>query len=321
MAIRGLAQGSMHRATSFLYRTGGRFPGVLSVVGTVAYDTLARVKGLPEPEATAGVLDVHADLPGGTGGNVATALARLGLAPRVVSAVGPDFAGSPLERSLVTAGVDISGLEIKQTPTSRCYVFFDDEGRQVSYFFPGASSQFTGAAGTKGRAHFCAGEIARYPDLMRQADWVSFDPGQELFHRETSQILACMEHVDLLFINRHEKDILEKQAGWDLPRLFAAGLSAIVETRGGEGTLVHTPGGRFAAPAVPARVLDPTGAGDAHRAGFLFALSKGADMGVAARFASVMASFVIEHVGAQSGLPTLDAALARYEKAYGARPF
>lgn len=294
---------------------------MLTVVGTVAYDTLARVQALPEPEATAGVLSVQADLPGGTGGNFAAAVGRLGMPARLLSAVGPDFEGSAYERSLVRAGVDVSGLERTGTPTSRCYIFFDGEGRQVSYFYPGASADFAGKGGAKGRVHFCAGEIARYPDLMRQADWVSFDPGQELFHRDPGQIVACMELVDLLFINRYERDLLEKKAGWDLKRIFDAGPSAVVETRGGEGTLVHTPGGRFAAPAVPARMVDPTGAGDAHRAGFLFALSKGAEMGAAARFASVMASFVIEQVGAQQGLPTLEAALERHAKAFDERPF
>ncbi|MEA3202025.1 MAG: nucleoside kinase [Thermoplasmata archaeon] len=292
----------------------------MQVVGTVAFDTLARVKALPAPEETAGVLELHADLPGGTGANVAMAFARLGGRPRLVSSVGPDFAGSPVESALRRAGIDLSGLSTVDAPTSRAFVAFDAAGRQVTFFHPGASRSFPGAALRPGRAHFCAGEISRYPDLMRQADWVSFDPGQEVFHRDLAQIVACFADVDLLFLNRHERDRLERE-GHDIASILAAGPEAVVESRGAEGTLVHTTGGRYAAPAAPASVVDPTGAGDAHRAGFLFAIEQGADFGHAARFANVVGSFVVETIGAQAGQPTLAEALARHEKVWGERPF
>jgi ribokinase len=302
------------------YAAARRLAGV-QVVGTVAFDTLARVKALPETEATAGVVELHPDLPGGTAGNVAMALARLGARPRLVSSVGPDFAGSSVEAALRRAGVDLSGLVHARSPTARAYVFFDAAGRQVTFFHPGASRELGEAAVGPGRTHFCAGEISRYPDLMRRAEWVSFDPGQEIFHRDLAEIVACLPEVDLLFLNRHERDRLEKDAGHDLARIFAAGVEAVVESRGAEGTLVHTPAGRYAAPGVPATAIDPTGAGDAHRAGFLLALERGADFGHAARFANVVGAFVVEVVGAQAGQPSLEDALARHEKAYGERPF
>lgn len=294
---------------------------MLTVVGTVAFDTLAQVKALAPTEATGGVESLQPETPGGTGGNVAMALARLGEPVRLLSAVGPEFRTSGYAAQLAASGVDTSGLEVVASPTSRAYVFFEAAGRQVTYFYPGASREFTGEGlHAAGRAHFCAGEIARYPRLMEGCDWVSFDPGQELFHRDITQIEACLPLADLLFLNRHEKDVLE-QRGWDLRRLLEAGMEAVVETRGSEGTLVHTPNGRFAAPAIPVRASDPTGAGDAHRAGFLYALQRGADLGVAARFANVLGSFAVEHVGAQAGQPTLAQALERHAKAYGETPF
>lgn len=292
----------------------------MQVVGTVAFDTLARVKALPRPEETAGVVSLHADLPGGTGGNVAMALAKLGARPRLISCVGPDFEGSGVQSALARASVDLSGLTRVEAPTSRAYVFFDGQGGQVTFFHPGASLHFPGAEVRPGRVHFCAGEISRYPALMEKADWVSFDPGQETFHRDMKEIVACFPLVDVLFVNRHERDRYEA-AGHTLPSIFDAGVEAVVETRGAEGTLVHTRAGRFAAPGVPVSAVDPTGAGDAHRAGFLYALEMGADFGHAARFANVVGSFVVEAVGAQAGQPTLQDALARYEKAYGERPF
>lgn len=294
---------------------------MLTVVGTVALDTLAQVRALALPEETARVVRLHPDLPGGTGGNVAMALARLGAPARLVSAVGPDFHGSAYERALREADVRLDGLLRVETPMSRAYIFFDGAGRQTTYFSPGASVSLTPEASLEGDAHFCAGEISTYPAFMEKCRRVSFDPGQEVFHRELAEVEACLDHVDLLFLNRHELEVLETRAGWDVARLLGIGIGAVVETRGKEGTLVHTPGGRFAAPAIPVRSVDPTGAGDAHRAGFLYALERGADVGVAARFANALGSFAVEHVGAQGGQPTLAAAMERYEKAYGGAPF
>ena len=285
-------------------------PCMLTVVGTVAWDTLALVERLAEPETTGGVRHVHADVPGGTGGNVSTALARLGARPRLVGAVGPDFADSGYERALLAAGVDLSGLVRMPTPTSRAYVFVEPTGRQQTYFFPGASRELV-AQPVRGRVHFAAGEVACYPAMMQQATWVSFDPGQEVFHRDHKEILACLPQVDLLFLNRHERDRL----ALDVPALARDG-TLVVETRGKDGTLVHAPEGDITVPGIDVPAKDPTGAGDAHRAGFLYALDKGADLRSAARFANVLGSFAVEGVGPQATLPTLAAAKARYEMAY-----
>lgn len=296
--------------------------GVLTVVGTLAFDTLARVQALATVEHTGGVLRLQPDTPGGTAGNVALALARLGAPCRVISGVGPDFASSPYAAALAAAGVDLRALFVGKLPTSRAYIFFDERGAQVTYFYAGASTELAPAAGAvgAGRAHFCAGEIAKYPAMMREAAWVSFDPGQELFHRKFADIEACLSLADVLFANRHEMRIFDEN-GWTLARLLDEGPSVVVESRGAEGTLVHTPEGRFAAPGVTVRAVDPTGAGDAHRAGFLYALEQGADLGGAARFANVLGSFAVEHVGAQAGHPTLAQAIERHEKAFGERPF
>lgn len=295
---------------------------MLTVVGTIAFDTLAQTRSLASPEETSAVARLQPDTPGGTGGNVAMALARLGAPPRLVSAVGPDFARSAYAAALAAAGIDVRPLVVGTLPTSRAYVFFDEKNAQMTYFYPGASTELVAQPGAilGGRAHFCAGEISQYPRLMQQAGWSSFDPGQEVFHREFAQIEACLDRVDLLFANRHELEVFEEN-GWPLRRMFEGRVEAVVETRGGEGTLVHTPNGRFAAPAISVRAIDPTGAGDAHRAGFLYALDRGADLGVAARFANVLGSFAVEQMGAQAGQPTLAQALERHEKAYGERPF
>ena len=288
---------------------------MLTVVGTVAWDTLALVERLADPETTGGVRRVHADLPGGTGGNVAMALGRLGAGPRLVGAVGADFADSPYERALREAGVDLAGLVRTSSATSRAYVFFEATGRQQTYFFPGASRELV-AQPVRGRVHFAAGEVSCYPAMMQTADWVSFDPGQEVFHRDHKQILACLPHVDLLFLNKHERARL----GLDVRALARDG-TLVVETRGRDGTVVHAAEGEVDVPGVDVPATDPTGAGDAHRAGFLYALAKGVDLRAAARFANVLGSFAVEDVGPQTRLPTLAQARTRYAQAYGDAPF
>lgn len=308
--------GAVRRTFIAIVRGAAR---VLTVVGTLALDTLAHVQRLAAPEETGGVRHLSVDVPGGTAGNVAMALARLGAAPRVLAGVGPDFGRSAYERALREAGVDLSLLVHATDATSRAYVFFDGHGGQMTYFFSGASRAVANARGPlRGRVHFAAGEISAYPRLMQEADWVSFDPGQEVFHRDHKEILACVEHVDLLFLNRHERARLE-QTGLRVDVLARAG-TVVVETRGAEGTIVHAQDGDVAVPAAPAEARDPTGAGDAHRAGFLLALDRGASWRDAARFANVMGAFAVEGIGPQANLPTLAQAAERYQKAYGERP-
>lgn len=294
---------------------------VLTIVGTVAIDTLALVDALGVPESTAGIRRVSPDAPGGTGGNVATALAGLGESVRLVAAVGADFAGSACEAALERRGIDLSGISRVETPTARAYMFFDRQGRQMTYFYGGASHALDDKTHVEGRAHFAAGEIGVYPSLMQQAEWVSFDPGQEIFHRDLKEIEACLPHVDLLFLNEHELARLRERADLGVAALHDLGVRTVVETLGAKGCIVHTPDGEVATPAVPVDAVDPTGAGDAHRAGFLYALEHGADLQAAARFASVMGSFAVEHMGAQAGLPTREQAFVRFAQAYGASPF
>lgn len=291
---------------------------MLTVVGTLAWDTLARARSLARPEETAGVEAVTPDAFGGTAGNVAMAMARLGHPPRVLAAVGPDFARSAYETVLREARVDLSLLQRTDAPTSRAYVFFDAEGRQCTYFFAGASGRLR-TMPLDGRVHLAAGEIARYPDLVAGAEFVSFDPGQELFHRDVADVVRVLPHVDVLFTNRHERAVLEKAT--DVARLFDGRLRALVETRGRDGTRLVTREGETVVPAVAAKAVDPTGAGDAHRAGFLVALERGADLETATRLGNVMGSFAVETVGPQASLPTMAQALARYGDAFGSSPW
>ena len=293
---------------------------MIRVVGTVAFDTVGLVERLPAPDTTARVRHVETRF-GGTAGNVAVALARLGAAPALVAAVGPDFAGSAYARRLTDLGVDTRDLVVADRPTAHAYIWSDDAGRQATFFHPGASSELGRAAVRKAAvAHFGAGEMTAYVPHMEAADLVTYDPGQEIFHRPLAEVVAQFPHVDVVFLNRHEAERLAAETGFGPERAFALGMRALVVSRGAEGCEVVTPGGSARVPAVPAKAVDPTGAGDAHRAGFVLGLAKGLPLEVCARVGAVAASFAVEAVGPQEGPHALGTVRERYASAFGPCP-
>jgi nucleoside kinase len=293
---------------------------VLAVMGTVALDTIALVERLPARNETARVSEVRDDH-GGCGGNVAALLATLGLRPRLASSVGRDFPKTEYGQKLKRLGVGLDGLHFSDLPTARAFLFTDAKGEQQIYYSPGASPEMARCAPFKaGVAHFAAGEISAYPAFMERCERVSFDPGQEVFHRDPEEIRACLPHVDYLFLNEHEVRYLGKALDMGIDDFLAAGPDVLIESRGSKGQWIHQRDGRLASPAAKARAVDPSGAGDAHRAGFLYGLARGYKLEVCARLGSVAAAFVLEAVGAQTNLPTEARLKERYKREFGTLP-
>lgn len=293
---------------------------MLAVMGTVALDTLALVDRLPARNEAARVREVRDDF-GGCAGNVAAGLAGLGLEPRLVSSVGRDFPRTEYGQRLKRLGVDLAGLHFSDLPTSRAFLFTDPKGAQQIYYFPGASVEMAQCPPFRaGIAHFAAGEVACYPAFMARCERVSFDPGQETFHRGPEEIRACLPHVDYLFLNEHELRFLGKALDLSLEEILEAGPQVLIESRGPKGQVLHLPDRREASPAAKARLVDPSGAGDAHRAGFLYGLARGRKLETCARLGSVMAAFALEAVGAQSNLPSEAQLRERYKREFGSPP-
>lgn len=288
------------------------------VAGTVAIDLIARVPHLPAEDRSvrASSMSEH---PGGCGGNVARALARLGHAPHLVSAVGPGFEGSAYEAALLEEGVDLSDLHRDaERPTARAFMATDPKGHQQIVYHEGASpamEEIELVASPIG--HFAPGELAAYPHMMEMCGLVTFDPGQETFYRSRQELTACIEAADILLVNRHEAKHLAGLTG-GLEGLLAD-LEAVVVTDP-EGQDIHTTDGTERVPGCAADEVEHTGAGDAHSAGVVHGLAEGWSLAEACRMGSVLAAFALEATGAQEGLPTLEAALERYQAAYGTRP-
>lgn len=294
---------------------------MITVLGSVALDAVGRADRLPGPDEAVRVSTL-ARSHGGTAGNVATALARLGVPVRLVAAVGDDFGSSGYEDALRKAGVDLSDVVRAQGPSAHAFQFSDPAHRQHIYFFPGPGAALSAAPVREAEIlHAAAGDFPAYLPHLQAARLVTLDFGQELFYRPFSEMEPLIPLADVVFVNRHERARLET-LGWPVDRILGAGARAVVETLGADGAILRTAGGgAVRVAAAPAQAVEPTGAGDAHRAGFLFGLSRGADDETCCRLGSVLAAFAVESAGPQERLPTLAALEARYRATFGGWPF
>ncbi|HEX08638.1 MAG: carbohydrate kinase family protein [Thermoplasmata archaeon] len=293
----------------------------LLIVGNIAYDTICKVRFLPSKNEATSIEDLKQTF-GGCAGNVAMITSKLGIDTSIFSIVGEDFKESDYLRHLIKHKIDVSNLKYSpRFSTAKSFLFTDNKGNQQIFYYPGASSELINYKLDPSEfhyIHFAAGEISAYPDIMRNAKHsiISFDPGQEMFHRPVEkQILPCLPYVSYLFLNNHEADLLLKVTGEkSLENLrLDNSIRAVIVSYGKKGSEIYFNGKRINIPAVgPKKILDPTGAGDAHRAGFLASLIKGYDLAKCGRIASVVASFIIEKYGTQTNIPSWNMIKRRY---------
>ncbi|HEC95313.1 MAG TPA: carbohydrate kinase family protein [Thermoplasmatales archaeon] len=298
----------------------------LLVVGNIAYDMIGDVRFLPNKNQATAVENLLFSN-GGCAGNVAVAASKLGVKTALYSAVGYDFKDSGYLQQLLSLDVDVSFLQYVDDLTARSFIFTDKEESQQIYYYPGASAKLdAGNFDCKGfsHVHFTAGEISVYKGLMEKASEmgcvVSFDPGQEMFHRPIrEQIMSCLPFASYLFFNEYEvKYLLNKVKGEDVHVFFSEKTRAIVVSRGEKGATLYLRDKTVDVPAVKTMVVrDPTGAGDAHRAGFLAGVIKGYDEEVACKVGAVVSSFVIQEKGTQTSLPSWEEMRKVYLQYFG----
>ncbi|WP_062351777.1 carbohydrate kinase family protein [Herbidospora yilanensis] len=265
---------------------------------------------------------------GGVAANIAFSLGVLGRSPVLVGAVGADFADyrSWLERH----GVDCSGvLTVTGAHTPRFSCVTDDDQCQIASFYPGAMSRsgevdlapIVAARGV-GLVLVGAGApeamLAHTGQAHRLGVPVAADPSQQLPRLTRDECRTLVDGAAYLFTNEYEWDLLLRRTEWTEAQVMRR-VGLRVTTLGGKGARIVTGDGtRFEIEAVPAReARDPTGVGDAFRAGFLAGLDGGLPLDHAARLASLVATAVLESVGSQEW--TLDAAQGteRLAEAYG----
>ncbi|HRT12195.1 MAG TPA: carbohydrate kinase family protein [Methanoculleus sp.] len=289
---------------------------MIAVVGHTAIDHLFRVPKLPGRHNSTYITE-HSVYFGGGAANIAAGIATLGERCRLVSLVGDDFPGSDYDLWLQRLGVEQDVAVVKGTRTATAYVFTDDAGDQETFFEWGASAAFSGLeAPALDFVHMATADPDFNVRVAQKSRFASFDPGQDLLRYTPEQLGIILADIDILFSNNHEMDRMCGMLGLEREDLIAS-VPMTVITRGAEGSILCMDGEEHHVPAVRVEAVDPTGAGDGYRAGFLTAFRRGCDPLDCCRVGAVVASFVVERPGTQTNLPDRDRMLARYRKVFG----
>ncbi len=261
---------------------------------------------------------------GGTAGNIAYNLNLLGGQPKIMATVGDDFV--PYATWLQDNGLDMAHIRrIAGSYTAQAFITTDLDDNQITAFHPGAMNH-SHANSVKDTQQVKLGIIA--PDgrdgMFQHADEFSqagipflFDPGQGLPMFNGDELLQFIAKADFMALNDYEAQLTMEKTGLTLEAL-AEKLKALIVTQGAKGSSIYTGGQRIDIPCVEAdEVLDPTGCGDAYRAGLLYGLAQGWDWTACGRLASVMGSIKIASRGGQNHKPSRAEIEARYLKAFG----
>ncbi|NKY49768.1 carbohydrate kinase family protein [Nocardia vermiculata] len=265
---------------------------------------------------------------GGVGGNIAYAMGLLRGSPLLLGAVGSDFA--EYREWLERHGVDCSAVHVSQTAhTARFVCTTDETMAQIASFYPGAMSEareISIAQVAENRSLDLVLIGANDPDAMLQHTaqcrelGIPFaaDPSQQLARLDGAQALALIDGATYLFTNEYEWGLLQKKTGLSAEEIDSR-VGIRVTTLGAKGAVVVDGDGVEVNVEVVPEVskVDPTGVGDAFRAGFLTAHAAGHSLQRSAQLGSLTAVLVLETVGTQEWTLDRDSALDRLRGAYG----
>jgi adenosine kinase len=266
---------------------------------------------------------------GGAGANIAFNLGVLGLHPMLIGAVGEDFAeyGEWLSRH----GVDISGVHMSDSKhTARFLCTTDLDQNQIASFYTGAMAearnieltphvQRTGGVDVVLVGPNDPVAMLRHTDECRDRGYpFAADPSQQLALMDGGDIKQLVEGAAYLFTNLYERGLLEQKTGWSSGDV-AERVDVSVMTRGANGVTVQRKGQPevFVKPPQEVHKADPTGVGDAFRAGFLAGVAWGVDDERAAQLGCMLATLVIETVGTQEHTVEVADFVDRFAEAYG----
>ncbi len=261
---------------------------------------------------------------GGCAGNIAYNLKLLGGEPLIMATVGDD-AGPYLER------LDRLGLartHVTQVPgtfTAQCFITTDLDDNQITAFHPGAMvhSHRNEVAHTRGVKLGIVSPDGREGMLEHSRQFAEagipfiFDPGQGLPMFNGDELLQCLKLADYCAVNDYEARLLSERTGRSIESLSGE-VKALIVTLGGKGSEIHTGGRKLDIPcATPTALEDPTGCGDAYRAGLLYGIEHGMDWDQTGRLASLMGAIKIACRGGQNHSPSRDEIGDAYRAAFG----
>jgi adenosine kinase len=262
---------------------------------------------------------------GGCAGNIAYNLKGLGGEPVVMATVGDD--GAAYRERLASLGVAADGVRTAPgSYTAQAYIITDLDNNQITAFHPGAMNHshlcrvgdvpgiglgIVAPDGRDGmRSHVEQFANAKIPFM--------FDPGQGLPLFSGPELIEMIDAATYLAVNDYEGSLLAERTGLTLEAI-ARRVDALVVTRGGDGSQIYTEGRTLTIPAVaPAAVVDPTGCGDAYRAGLLYGIGQGWDWERTGRLAAVLGTLKIAAQGGQNHAVTRERVAAVHDAAFAA---
>lgn len=251
---------------------------------------------------------------GGTAANIAYNLGLLGLDVVVVGTLGRD--GGDAARNLKKQGVDTSALSVsKRLATAKAFIMTDRSDSQIAAFYPGAMAE----AVRKPKLEPCDWPIiaAENPKNMvtlarhyqSTLHRYIFDPGQQSIALSAAQMRICAKGASVIIGNDYEMDFVLKKLG----RKPGA---VLIRTLGPKGSEVIYPNGKKEKIGVAkvSKTVDPTGAGDAYRAGFIKGVVLGLPVRLAAQLGATAAAFAVERLGTQNHRFGYDILKARHNR-------
>ncbi len=308
------------------------------VTGSIASDHLMTfpgkfteqfVEGQMENVSLSFLVDDLVQHRGGAGANMAYGLGLLGLTPVLVGAVGNDFAD--YEAWLSRHGVDTASVhwsELKHTARFVCTT--DAANNQIASFYSGAMSEASqielapvaGRVGTPDLVVVGPNDptaMVRHTEECRSRGYAfAADPSQQLAWADGEMIRELVDGADLLFTNEYESHLLQQKTGWNADEVLAR-VGTWVTTRAKDGVLVRSSDAEpIEVIAVPeTKPVEPTGGGDALRAGFIAGRMWGLSLERATQLGSAVATAAVEVVGTQEYDLPRESFLRRFAEAFG----
>lgn len=300
------------------------------LTGSIAYDYLMRFPGrfsehllsdqLHQVSLSFLVEDMSKHW-GGVAANIAYTMALLGMRPRLMGTVGRDF--GDYRAWLENAGVDTSTVrQIDEVFTASFFANTDLDNNQIASFYAGAMSF--------ARDYRLADAVESNPDLvvispndpqamMNLADECRrrglrfiYDPSQQVPRLSGDELLQGMEGAFAMVVNGYEAEVISKKTGRSIEQLCQA-LEVLVITHGGSGSTIYHQGEQIPVPVFPlGEIKDPTGGGDAYRAGLIRGLAAGWPLKLAGQCGALCAAYALEHVGTQNHRFTVSEFIARF---------
>ena len=300
------------------------------ICGSMAYDTIMvfhdKFKNHILPEKVH-ILNVSFLVPvmrrefGGCAGNIAYNLKLLGEDSMTMATVGHDF--EPYAQWLCQCGVSSEFIRVLDDHyTAQAYITTDEDDNQITAFHPGAMNCShlnsiptdreisIGIISPDGKE----GMELHSQQFVEQEIPFIFDPGQGMPMFSGEELLKFLDQATWLTLNDYESEMMQERTGLSFEQM-AERVEALIITLGGKGSRIYTQGQCLKIPsAKPKDLLDPTGCGDAYRAGLLYGLMNELDWETTGRIASLLGAIKIEHHGTQNHAFSMDDFKERYRQ-------